>query len=173
MDSVSYAIVSNLPAVIMLVLGFVLVVVEMYIPGFGVPGILGIILLVGGVVAMEPTPLQALIMSVIIVLLLCIALSICIHSASKGRLAHSRLVLNEVATKAESETAKHLGYFVGKQGVTRTSLRPAGIGEFDGVKLNVVSEGEFIDIGAKIVVERVEGNRIVVRADDADAPKSI
>ena len=39
----------------------------------------------------------------------------------------------------------------------------AGIAEFDGVKLNVVSDGDFVAQGKTIVVLRVEGNRIVVR----------
>ena len=98
MDFVSY-----IPAIILLILGFGLVVLEMYLPGFGAPGILGCILLVAGVVAARPTPLQALIMALIIVALLCVALSIFIHSASKGRLANSKLVLKEVATRPESE----------------------------------------------------------------------
>ena len=156
MDFVSY-----IPAIILLILGFGLVVLEMYLPGFGAPGILGCILLVAGVVAARPTPLQALIMALIIVALLCVALSIFIHSASKGRLSNSKLVLKEVATRADGEN--ELAYFVGKTGVTDTPLRPAGMAEFDGVKLSVVSEGEFIESGREVTVERVEGNRIVVR----------
>ena len=69
MDFVSY-----IPAIILLILGFGLVVLEMYLPGFGAPGILGFILLVAGVIAARPTPLQALVMALIIVVLLCIAL---------------------------------------------------------------------------------------------------
>lgn len=163
MDSVSYIIVTYLPAIVMLIVGFALVVVEMYIPGFGVPGTLGIILLVLGVIATKPTPLQALIMAVIIIVLLCIALSICIHSVSKGRLSQSNLVLKETATRAEADAENQLNFFIGREGVARTVLRPAGIAEFDGVKLNVVSEGDFISIGSRVRVERVEGNRIVVR----------
>ena len=155
MDFVSY-----LPAIILLVLGFALVVIEMYIPGFGAPGILGCILLVGGVIAARPTPLQALFMAVIIIALLCVALSVFVHSASRGRLARSNLVLKEVSTRANVENALH--FFVGKEGVARTALRPAGIAEFDGVKLNVLTEGEFIDVGKRVSVSRVEGNRIVV-----------
>ena len=56
-----------------------------------------------------------------------------------------------------------LNYFIGREGVTHTALRPAGIGEFDGVKLNVVSDGEFIGKDKPIRVQSVEGNRIVVR----------
>lgn len=164
MDGVSAMILQYLPTVVMLIVGFALVVVEMYIPGFGVPGIAGILLLIGGVIFARPTPLQALIMVVVIVALLCIALSLCMHSASRGRLAKSRLVLHDVATQAETPESNDLSYFVGREGVTHTVLRPAGMAEFDGVKLNVVSDGEYIPSGCRIVVDRVEGNRIVVRA---------
>lgn len=164
MDNASAIIVQYLPTIVMLIVGFVLVVIEMYIPGFGVPGIAGILLLIGGVIMARPTPLQALIMVVIIVALLCIALSLCLHSAAKGRLSKSRLVLNEVATQAETPENNDLAYFVGREGTTHTVLRPAGMADFDGVKLNVVSDGEYIPSGCRIIVDRVEGNRIVVRA---------
>ena len=95
-----------------------------------------------------------------VIALLCVALSIFVHSASRGRLARSNLVLKEVSTRANAENALH--FFVGKEGVARTALRPAGIAEFDGVKLNVLTEGEFIDVGKRVSVSRVEGNRIVV-----------
>ena len=51
---------------------------------------------------------------------------------------------------------------VGKTGTASTALRPAGMAEFDGVKLSVVSKGEFIEAGRAVTVECVEGNRIVV-----------
>lgn len=164
MEAVSAMIVHYMPTIIMLIVGFVLVVVEMYIPGFGVPGIAGILLLIGGVIFARPTPLQALIMVIIIAALICVALSICMHSASKGRLANSRLVLRDVATQAETPETNDLCYFIGKEGVAHTVLRPSGMAEFDGVKLNVVSDGEYIPEGSRIIVDRVEGNRIVVRA---------
>ena len=52
--------------------------------------------------------------------------------------------------------------FLGREGTTVTVLRPTGMAEFDGVKLNVVSDGEFIAQGKAIRVQSVEGNRIVV-----------
>ena len=167
MSEFALSVVQNLPAVIMLVIGFVLVVVEMYIPGFGAPGIIGILLLVLGVVATNPSPLQALVLALIIVVLLCIAFSICIRTVSRGKLSKTPLVLNDVSTGEESDASSDLSYFVGREGETHTALRPAGIAEFDGVKLNVVSDGDFINVGCRIRVERVEGNRIVVRACDA------
>ena len=53
-------------------------------------------------------------------------------------------------------------YFIGKTGTAHTPLRPAGIAELDGVRLSVVSTGDFIESGAPVRVIRVEGKRIVV-----------
>ena len=162
MTGLDSAVLSMILPVAMLIVGFVLVVVEMYIPGFGVPGVLGVLLLGGGVWALDPTPFQALMIIVMIVLLLCIALSVCIHSASKGRLSKSKLVLHETATPQEN-SENPLTYYVGMQGKAITVLRPAGMALVNGVKLNVVSDGEFIDADDEIVVIGVDGNRICVR----------
>lgn len=162
MTGLDSAVLSMILPVAMLIVGFVLVVVEMYIPGFGVPGVLGVLLLGGGVWALDPTPFQALMIIVVIVLLLCIALSVCIHSASKGRLSKSKLVLHETATPQEN-SENPLTYYVGMQGKAITVLRPAGMALVNGVKLNVVSDGEFIDADDEIVVIGVDGNRICVR----------
>jgi membrane-bound serine protease (ClpP class) len=42
-------------------------------------------------------------------------------------------------------------------------LRPAGIAMIEGARVDVVSDGEMIEAGARIQVMRVDGNRIVVR----------
>lgn len=151
-------------ALVALVVGYVLLVVEMCIPGFGVPGVLGAILSVLGVIAMQPSPMQALLLVAVFVALLLIALAICLRSASKGRLSKSRLVLNEVATQPSSHEGDDMSYFVGKLGFAHTPLRPAGIAEFDGVKLSVVSGGNFVEKDVPVKVERVEGKHIIVSA---------
>lgn len=149
-------------ALVALILGYVLLVVEMCIPGFGVPGLLGIALSVLGVITLQPTPLQALIVVVVFVMLLCVALAVCLRSASRGLFSKSRLVLNEVSAPSSDPEDNDLNYFIGKCGVAHTPLRPAGIAEFDGVRLSVVSDGDFIESGAPVRVDRVVGKRIVV-----------
>jgi len=69
------------------------------------------------------------------------------------------------STSAESgfSGAEDMQYLLGKAGTTLTPLRPSGNADFDGVRLDVVSRGEFIDPGTPIEVIEVEGNRIVVR----------
>jgi membrane-bound ClpP family serine protease len=142
-----------------LALGYVLLVFEFCIPGFGVPGILGSILAVIGIIAMQPTPLQALIVVAVYVVLLAAALVICLRSTANGRLSKSRLVLNEQAVSKQPASPAAI---IGKTGTACTPLRPAGIAEIDGKRMNVVTEGDFIDAGEKIRVASAEGNRIVV-----------
>ena len=156
-------LMANIPELLLLLVGVGLLVFEMYIPGFGVPGMLGIGSLVLGFVLLHPPLEQGLLLFVILAAILCVALTICLITASKGRLEKSRLALNDVAIAPDAAENNDLNYFIGREGVTHTALRPAGIGEFDGVKLNVVSDGEFIAKDRPIRVQSVEGNRIVVR----------
>ena len=153
---------ANIPALILLLVGVGLLVFEMYIPGFGVPGTLGIGTLVLGFVILRPSLEQGLLLFVILAAVLCVALSVCLITASRGRLEKSKLALKDVALDPDAAADNDLNYFIGKRGVTRTALRPAGIADFDGVKLNVVSDGEFIAQGMPIRVQSVAGNRIVV-----------
>jgi membrane-bound serine protease (ClpP class) len=53
--------------------------------------------------------------------------------------------------------------WLGKCGTTMSPLRPAGVAHLDGERVDVVSEGEFLEAGESIEVIRVDGNRIVVR----------
>jgi membrane-bound ClpP family serine protease len=163
MEGLGSLLTGNIPVLLMMIVGVALLVVEMYVPGFGAPGISGIALLVLGFVLLKPPLAEGLILFAILAAILCVALSICLYSASKGRLSRSKLVLNDVAVSASAAETNDLNYFIGREGVTHTALRPAGIGEFDGVKLNVVSDGEFIGKDKPIRVQSVEGNRIVVR----------
>lgn len=168
MGSLVALLLANIPLLILMLVGIVLLVMEMYIPGFGAPGILGLASLVLSFVLLRPSVEQGLVLLAILAAILCIALSICLYTASKGRLSKSKLVLNDVAVPADASENNDLNYFIGRTGTAHTALRPAGIGEFDGVKLNVVSDGEFISAGKGIRVESVSGNRIVVRETEAE-----
>jgi membrane-bound serine protease (ClpP class) len=60
---------------------------------------------------------------------------------------------------------------LGKSGRACSPLRPAAIAEIEGERVDAVSDGEFIDSGALIVVTRVDGNRIVVRRNHVSAER--
>ena len=90
------------------------------------------------------------------------------RSATKGRLSHSAFILKKAETASDGYTATQsdLDVFVGKEGVVTTTLRPVGMGEIEGVKLNVDSDGEFIPKGTPVRVTRTDGLRLIVRKID-------
>jgi len=151
-----------------IVAGIVLVIIEMLQPGIGAPGIIGALLLIAGVILYAQNPLQALIMVMVILAILGAALVLILYSASKGRL-YRRIVLHDsIEDDTEFSAVEDLNYFVGSEGRALTVLRPSGTADFNGVKLDVVSEGEYIPKDAIIVITKVERNRIVVRRKNSD-----
>jgi membrane-bound serine protease (ClpP class) len=56
---------------------------------------------------------------------------------------------------------------VGKEGIALSALRPAGVVEVDGSRVDVVTEGEMIAKGARVRVIHTEGTRIVVEESKA------
>lgn len=138
-------------------LGFV--IFEMFHPGFGAPGILGGILLFCGVVLTARNATDAVIMMLILIAILGVALMFVLRSATKGRLSRT-LILND---KSKFTSSTDLNLFLGKAGTTLTALRPAGSADFEGEKLDVVSDGEFISKNSKVIVMKVLGRKIIVK----------
>ena len=97
MQDVLAFILANLPLIICLIAGVALLVVEVFVPGFGLPGISGIVLLVAGVVLTWNNYGMAagLSVSLIALALAGIAVSMSIKSASHGRISRSALILND------------------------------------------------------------------------------
>lgn len=159
-------LLANLPIVICVIAGLALLIVEVFMPGFGVPGISGIILLTISAILLwvRSGPLAALGLVVVIVALVAISLSVTLKSAANGRLSKSPIILRESERPEDGYVASSdMSVFIGRDGETRTVLRPSGIADFDGVRLNVISDGTYIKQGAKVRIDRVEGSRIVVR----------
>ncbi|MQA31837.1 MAG: hypothetical protein GEU82_18715, partial [Luteitalea sp.] len=149
-----------------------LVAIEVFvIPGFTVAGLAGIVALVAGL-GMTLVGAGAT-MNAIVVALGRVAVSILLAMAGAFGLLRllprlpfgRRLVLG---TGMQTD----LGYvsapegdrqWLGRTGTAISPLRPAGIAEIDGARVDVVSDGDFIEAGTPILVTRVDGNRIVVR----------
>lgn len=154
----------NTWAVACMVLGMALVAVEIFTPGFGVPGALGLIFLALCIILQAKTLIEALIIAGVMIILIAVLFFIAVRSVATGRLSRSRIILNQRASRQEGYSAvEDVQDMVGKQGVCITPLRPAGTVEIDGRRLDVVSDLEFINAGEAIVVSAVEGRRIVVR----------
>ena len=152
--------------------GLVLLVLEVFvIPGFGVAGALGIVALlaglslslIGGGATWEVT--LAATGRVVFSLLIALVASL-VMLRFLPRLPFGRRLILETGLLAGAGGGSALESdrsWLGKGGTAVSPLRPAGIAEIEGERVDVVSDGELIEPGAPIVVTRVDGNRIVVR----------
>lgn len=55
----------------------------------------------------------------------------------------------------------------GQVGFALTALRPSGRAEFGDALVDVVAEGDFVEIGERVVVDRLEGSTVVVNRAEA------
>ena len=154
----------SLPAIVCLLVGLGLMIFEMFTPGMGLPGLLGAGALIAAVVLRADTFASALITLALIIVILAIAAFFIYRSFQKGAISRSQIVLNdaieEKSTSLSDDAAKEL---IGLEGECLTALRPSGNADFDGRRLDVVSAGEFIEKGSRVLIEAVEGLRILVK----------
>ena len=152
----------DLIGIVCLIAGFVLVGIEMVLPGFSVPGISGIICLVAGVFILADSVMEAAVITIAILALLGILMAVILHLLSRGKLKPP-IILKEEQRRTEGYlSSSDLKYLLGRQGKALTDLRPSGIGRFDDVNFDVLSEGNYISKGAEIKIIRVEGAKLVV-----------
>lgn len=150
---------------------FFLLLEAFFIPGFGIVGALGIVAVLAGLalslVGAGVTSATLLLATARVFLSLLFALvgSLVLLRFLPHLPFGRRLILATGLSAAEGyasapESDSHL---LGRRGRASSTLRPAGIAEFDGQRVDVVSDGELIDAGEPVEVTRVDGNRIVVR----------
>lgn len=152
--------------------GILLLAVEIFvIPGFGFAGVLGIVAILAGLILslLGAGDTSAIILMatgrVVFSLLLALMASLVILRFLPRLPFGRRLVLeaglgagHQYGSAPDSDLR-----WLGKKGRASSALRPAGIAELEGERVDVVSEGELIDAGQSVEVTRVDGNRIVVR----------
>lgn len=155
---------------ILLVCALGLFVVEILNPGFGLPGIAGIVLLAADVYITARTVQEALILGLIAALIVLIFLVFGARLISKGKLPKS-LILDQA--EEDYRSSEDLSALLGTTGRTLTVLRPAGMAELGGRKVDVVTRGEFLEKDSLVEVVEAAGGRIVVRAcQDPAQPES-
>lgn len=143
--------------------GIALIVVELFVPGGGLFGIAGLLAILGSIFLVLGGNVQAL-SSLSISLIVSIILFLFIAKRLPNSKLWSRLVLKEAETTQDGYvSANDYRIYLHKNGVAESLLRPAGTVIIDGVKLDVVSEGIYIQPGTKVTVIAVHGSRIVVR----------
>lgn len=165
--------------ILLFIVGLILIALEIFvIPGFGVAGILGIVLSTTGLVlsmlnnfnfnfeGVSPEKILTALTTVVFALfggfVLSIALSKKLFTANSG--AFKNLSLHTVQEKSEGYVIVDASFknLVGKEGIAFTVLRPSGKVKIDGKTYDAAANVGMIDRGEMIVVVRAESAQLYV-----------
>jgi membrane-bound serine protease (ClpP class) len=161
---------------ILIGVGLVLIGLEVFvIPGFGLAGALGIVGVGSGLILSMlgrfPTLMDMGTAFTVVVVAMVLT-----GAFAYAFLRHLKWTRKFGGIFLRSATTKEAGYIsgdvradlVGQIGLAATSLRPAGVGVFGNDRMDVVSEGPWVEEGSKIEVIQSEGYRHVVREVEDD-----
>lgn len=176
---------ANVIHIVLVVLGLALIAVEIFlIPGIGIAGFLGGLLVLAGLLGTyvpqlpDQSPWDLLpagdyawdafgngVLSLAGGLVGALVLGV-LFSKNIGKVPYARQMVApnpEPGTQALEEPVDGL-LKAGQRGVSVTALRPAGKARFDAIYVDVVTDGAFVDNNRPVEVVQVSGNRVVVRA---------
>ncbi len=159
------------------VIGIILLAVEFFvIPGFGVFGVAGIVLTLGGLVLgmlpneafdFEWVPSSQLfeaLLTVILAALTAVGLVFWLTPKVNEWGAFKHLALATTQDRAQGFTARvYSESLIGKIGTVHSRLRPSGKIELDGEIFDAYSRGEFLEQGEAIEVISTEGTSLRVK----------
>ncbi len=172
---------------LLFLLGVGLLVIELFIiPGFGITGITGIVLIAASLVlsmqdfVIPDTPWEWGLMSrnlLIVISALVAGLAgiglialwapklrlfdrLTLKTTIRGTAGGSEEMLSDMGPQEDETVPRDLA---GKGGTAVSALRPSGRAEIEGVVYAVEADGEFIPQGSPVTVVRVRGSRITVK----------
>ena len=145
-------------------LGVVLCLIEVFVPGFGVFGVGGIASIAASIFLMAPDAATAVKYLVVMAIMLVVLVPILFKVMKKRKVLDKLMVKEELKTEDGFVSRRaDLGQYVNREGRAFTVLRPAGtMITDDGVRLDVVTKGDFIEKDARIRVVGMDGTWLTV-----------
>lgn len=167
---------------LLLLAGITLLAVEIFVlPGFGIAGAAGIICILtalmmgmyesypGGPWYPQPEQLERIIHVTGITMLGTFLFAFLLTRFMPYIPGMNRLVLASSlkADEGYTVTSPEHSSLVGESGISLTALRPAGIAMFNEKRLDVVTQGQYIDKGQPVRITACHGSRILVEPESA------
>ncbi|MFS0822652.1 NfeD family protein [Bacillus sp. 1P02SD] len=154
---------AGLESIILFVVGIVLILLEFVLPG-GIIGLIGL----GAILTsffLAGSSMMVISISLLVALVATIVVSIILVKIFGKKLHAFKKIILFDSTNSESGyvSNKNRDDLIGKQGIAFTTLRPSGTAIINDERLDVVTQGNYIEKNTKIEVIKTEGSRIVVR----------
>lgn len=149
-------------AIVLLVLGCGLLILEVFIPSGGLLSFFSFVALVASmIVAFNRSTTTGL--SFMAIALLAVPLAIGLGLMLWPKTPMGKAILGELPTEEETRPDDPRRTLVGRVGVAQSLMLPSGAVLIDGRLFDAVSQGIAIDPGQTVVVVEVRGNRVMVR----------
>lgn len=158
-------------AILLMLIGCALVVLEVFVPSGGIIAILSAVAFIASIVIASwesPTtgPTTGLIFAAATVIAVPTLLAMAFKYWPKTRMG--KAFLGELLTDKEVLTEDPRRRLLGRVGVARSKMLPSGAVEIDGQMIDAVTQGQAIEPGAYVLVVEVRANRVVVRPAGKD-----
>ncbi|WP_010270285.1 NfeD family protein [Paenibacillus senegalensis] len=153
---------AGLESIGLFVAGIILLLLEVILPGVGFFAIAGSLALFSGIVLASYDTGSGL-RSLAIALLIAIVVVAIVIRIFKHRGIWNKFVLKEeLKTELGYSSSKSKTHLLGLTGEALTTLRPSGTAQIGEEKVDVVTDGGYIDRGRPVKVVKIEGTRVVV-----------
>lgn len=154
-------------SILLFIVGFLMIIFEIMIPGIGMLGIAGTMFLIVGLYFSSESLVGLLIDITLAMVFVIVCLVFFLKKGYSIRFGE-HLILNQMLTKEEGySSAKDYSYLVNQVGITTTPLRPVGKVKFQDIEVEVISSGPLIDIHKSVRVYKIEGSKIIVQEESA------
>ncbi|MBE7076271.1 MAG: hypothetical protein E7374_00025 [Clostridiales bacterium] len=152
---------------LLLAVGLVFIIVEVFVPGFGFFGIAGVTSVVAGIIVRICQGLnleQALTLILLVLGFFFFGAMFMVYSAQYGILGRTGLFERKTTLpENHSNVPKELRKLIGKSGKAITDLSLAGKAKIKGETYDVISMRSYIEKGSHVKVVEIRDNEIVVR----------
>jgi membrane-bound ClpP family serine protease len=157
-------------AVLLMIVGCGLVVMEIFIPSGGILGFLAGVCVIGSVVMAFRTDNVTTGLGFVVVALVAVPATVGLAFKYWPYTPMGKAFLGELPDEDDVKPSDPRRELVGRVGTAKSKMLPSGSVSIDGQLVDAVSQGSAIELGQAIVVVEVRGNRVVVRpADEAEA----
>ncbi|MCD6156244.1 MAG: hypothetical protein J7J32_04310, partial [Candidatus Atribacteria bacterium] len=153
---------------LLFIAGIILLAIEvLVIPGFGIVGVSGITaLIISLYLVLRTTKIlfrgTAILETFLYLAIMGIIFLIGLFFLPKNPI-WNKLGLQEKSPSSQGiQEISSYQRLLGKTGKARTILRPAGVIEINGKSYDAISRGEFINAGEEVIIDEVQGNKIIV-----------
>jgi membrane-bound serine protease (ClpP class) len=154
---------AGMESIVLFVIGIGLLISEMFIPSFGSLGILGLAAVIFGI-TMGAYDSGNAITSLGIAALIALVIIIVFAYIFRKRGIWNRFILSEQLTTDKGYVPQlSREKWIGQEGFALSMLRPSGLAEINGERLDVISSGDYVDKGKPVRVISVDGTRILVK----------